>query len=42
MSLNADGSSMAVGAIGDDSNATGINGDQNDESARASGAVYVY
>jgi hypothetical protein len=42
VSLNADGSSLAVGAIGDDSNATGINGDQSDESARASGAVYVY
>ena len=42
VSLNADGSSMAVGAIGDDSNATGINGNQTDESARASGAVYVY
>jgi len=42
VSLNADGSTMAVGAIGDDSNATGINGNQSDESARASGAVYVY
>jgi len=42
VSLNADGGSMAVGAIGDDSNATGINGNQGDESARASGAVYVY
>ena len=42
VSLNADGNSMAVGAIGDDSNATGINGDQSDESSRASGAVYVY
>lgn len=31
-----------VGAYGEDSNATGINGDQNDNSASLSGAAYVF
>jgi hypothetical protein len=33
---------IVVGAYGEDSSATGINGDQNDESAPFSGAVYVF
>ncbi len=33
---------LVVGAIGEDSNATGINGDQADNSALDSGAVYVF
>ena len=42
VALSADGNALAVGAIGEESNATGINGNQNDDSAEASGAVYVY
>ena len=42
ISLSADGNTLAVGAIGEESNATGVNGNQNDNSAEASGAVYVY
>jgi hypothetical protein len=42
LSLRADGTTMAVGAPGEDSSATGINGDQTDNSAEDSGAVYVY
>jgi trimeric autotransporter adhesin len=40
--LSADGNTLAVGAIGEDSGAKGINGDQNDNSQMGSGAVYVY
>ncbi len=36
------GSTLAVGASGEDSNAYGINGDQADNSAENAGAVYVY
>src|SRR5882672_8512177 len=42
MSLSADGNTLAVGAIGEDSAATGINGDQADDSAMGSGAAYVF
>ena len=42
MSLNADGNTLAVGAIGEDSAAKGINGDQADDSAMGSGAAYVF
>jgi len=45
VALSADGNTLAVGAIGEDSNATGINGDQNDNSAQGSegsGAVYIF
>jgi hypothetical protein len=42
VSLSADGSTLAVGAYGEDSNATGINGEQSDNSAEKSGAVYVF
>jgi len=47
LSLSADGSTLAVGAIGEDSGAKGVfssnnPGDQNDNSQPGSGAVYVY
>lgn len=42
IALSADGNTLAVGAIGEDSNAIGINGDQADNSANQSGAVYVF
>ncbi len=40
--LSADGNTLAVGAISEDSGAKGINGDQNDNSQMSSGAVYVF
>jgi hypothetical protein len=42
LALSADGNTLAVGAIGEDSAATGINGDQADNAANQSGAVYVF
>jgi hypothetical protein len=42
VSLSADGSTLAVGAFVEDSQATGINGIQADENARNSGAVYIF
>ncbi len=42
IALSADGNTLAVGAGGEDSNATGVGGNQADESATNSGAVYVY
>ena len=42
LGLSTDGSTMAVGGYRDPSNATGVNGDQNDDSAPSAGAVYVY
>ena len=36
------GSTLAVGAYGEDSAATGVNGDQSDNSVNDSGAVYVF
>ena len=36
-----DGDTLAVGASGEDSNATGVNGDQTNNNAEDSGAVYV-
>jgi len=42
VSLAADGNTLAVGAYGEDSNATGINGDATDDSAPTAGAVYVF
>ena len=40
--LSADGNTLAVGAIGEDSGAKGVNGDQNDNSQTSSGATYVF
>ena len=42
LALSSDGNTLAVGAIGEDSNATGINGNQADNSASGSGAAYVF
>src|SRR5262245_22014493 len=42
LSLSADGNTLAVGAIAEDSGAKGINGDQNDNSQSSAGAVYVF
>ncbi len=42
VALSADGSTLAVGAYGEDSAATGINGDQTSNAAADSGAVYVF
>ena len=45
VSLSLDGNTLAVGAIGEESTATGVNGDQSDNSSissRTPGAVYLY
>jgi len=42
LTLSADGSTLAVGALGESSAATGVDGNQLDNSATYSGAVYVY
>lgn len=43
MAMSGDGQSLAIGAIGEDSAATGIGGDQGDGvSSSNSGAVYLY
>lgn len=40
--ISADGNTLAVGAPGESSKAAGVNGQQTDESASRSGAVYVF
>jgi hypothetical protein len=42
LALSADGNTLAVGAISEDSNAAGINGNQADDSISLAGAVYVF
>ena len=42
LALSADGNTLAVGAVGESSAATGINGAQNDNTMNESGAVYVF
>jgi hypothetical protein len=42
VSLSVNGNTLAVGAELEDSNATGIGGDQSDNSADAAGAAYLY
>ncbi|SNT18970.1 FG-GAP repeat-containing protein [Noviherbaspirillum humi] len=42
VALSADGSTMAVGASREDGGTNGINGDQSNNSASGSGAVYVF
>jgi cysteine-rich repeat protein len=42
IALSADGSTLAIAAIGEDSGATGTGGDPNDDSVPDSGAVYLY
>ncbi len=41
-SLAISGDTLVVGALSEGSNATGVNGDQSDNSARTSGAAYVF
>ena len=42
VAVSGDGNTVAVGAPSEDSNASGINGNQADNSAVAAGAVYVF
>ena len=42
LALSTDGNALAVGAISEDSAATGSDADQSDNSALSAGAVYVY
>jgi hypothetical protein len=42
IALSGDGNALAAGAIAEDSSAQGINGNQSDDSATSSGAVYVF
>ncbi len=42
LGISADGNTLAVGTPGEDSNAMGINGAQNNNSATGSGAVYLF
>src|SRR5690554_244766 len=42
VSLSADGKTLAVGASGEDSSSTGVNGDQSDNSRLNAGAAYVF
>ncbi|WP_369600692.1 FG-GAP repeat protein [Hahella sp. SMD15-11] len=42
IALSEDGYTLAVGAKLEDSGSTGVNGDQTDDSASGSGAVYVF
>jgi hypothetical protein len=42
VALSGDGNILAVGAVGEDSAARGLDGNQNSESASGSGAVYLY
>ncbi|MEE9346252.1 MAG: FG-GAP repeat protein [Methylococcales bacterium] len=41
-SVATTGNTVVIGAVIEDSNATGVNGDQNDNSASAAGAAYVF
>lgn len=41
LALTADGSTLVIGATGEDSAATGIGGDQTDDSATDAGAIFV-
>src|SRR5262249_39444615 len=42
ISVAISGDTVVVGAHGEDSNATGVNGNQADNSASSSGAAYVF
>jgi hypothetical protein len=42
ISLSGDGRTLAVGAVSEDSSATGINADQDNDAAASAGAVYVF
>lgn len=40
--LSGDGNTLAISALGESSNASGIGGDQDDDSSEGAGAVYVF
>lgn len=42
LALSSDGTTLAVGASGEDSDTTGVDGNQADNSASGAGAVYVF
>lgn len=42
LSLSADGNTLSVGAQWEDSGAVGVGGDESDDSAERSGAVYIF
>ena len=42
IALSGDGSTLAVGADGESSGATGVGGNQADNSAEAAGAAYLF
>jgi hypothetical protein len=42
VALSADGNVLAVGAVGEGSNATGVGGDESNNAMPGAGAVYVY
>jgi hypothetical protein len=42
LTLSGDGNTLAIGAISEDSGATGVNADQKDDSKLSAGAVYVF
>lgn len=42
VSMSSDGENLAIGAIWEESNATGINGDQTNNNLSRAGAVYIY
>ena len=42
LSISGDGNSLAVGAVNENSNATGVEGDESDATALGSGAVFIY
>jgi len=42
LSLSGDGNTLAVGSGNEESNATGIDGNQADNSSNDAGAVYLY
>ena len=42
ISVAISGDTVVVGAFGEDSDATGVNGDQTDDSADSAGAAYVF
>ncbi len=42
IALSADGRTLAVGAVSEDSAATGVNGPHADDSAASAGAVYIF
>ena len=42
LAISGDGNTLAVGAISEDSGATGVNANQNDDSQLSAGAVYIF